>query len=285
MNLKILYRGPLTSCNYGCVYCPFAKTKNTREELAHDRRALERFIDWVEAHPEHRFGILMTPWGEGLIRRWYQEGLVRLSHMANVERAVIQTNLSCPIGWAEEADRGALALWATFHPEWVAREAFLEKCQALHRMGVRLSVGVVGFPDFKESIAEMRAALPEEVYLWINAVKRELDQLTEEDIRFFESVDPLYRVNTWLYPSQGRSCRAGATTFSVDGDGTMRRCHFIAAPIGNIYEPDFERFLMERPCSNAVCRCHIGYVHMDYLELGKVFGSGILERIPEGLNP
>ncbi|MEL6180740.1 MAG: STM4011 family radical SAM protein, partial [Myxococcota bacterium] len=152
MNLNILYRGPLTSCNYGCVYCPFAKTKNTRDELAHDRQALERFIGWVEEHSNHRFGILITPWGEGLIRRWYQEGLVRLSHMEHVHRAVIQTNLSCPIGWVEGAQRDSLALWATFHPEWVDREAFVAKCLALDAQGIRLSVGVVGFPEFRASI-------------------------------------------------------------------------------------------------------------------------------------
>ncbi|MEO0844412.1 MAG: radical SAM protein, partial [Cyanobacteria bacterium J06643_5] len=33
-------------------------------------------------------------------------------------------------------------------------------------------------------------------------------------------------------------------------------------------------------CSNDTCHCHIGYVHLDYLELDKVFGDGILERIP-----
>ncbi|MEN8446791.1 MAG: radical SAM protein, partial [Cyanobacteria bacterium J06555_13] len=29
MNLSILYRGPLLSCNYGCEYCPFAKRQQT----------------------------------------------------------------------------------------------------------------------------------------------------------------------------------------------------------------------------------------------------------------
>ena len=47
LTLSILYRGPLSSCNYGCDYCPFAKHHETAAELARDRRALERFIDWV----------------------------------------------------------------------------------------------------------------------------------------------------------------------------------------------------------------------------------------------
>ena len=38
--------------------------------------------------------------------------------------------------------------------------------------------------------------------------------------------------------------------------------------------------LLPRPCT---CGCHIGYVHLDYLELHKVFGAG-LERIPTDLS-
>jgi hypothetical protein len=50
--------------------------------------------------------------------------------------------------------------------------------------------------------------------------------------------------------------------------------------LGNIYAPDFEQALRPRPCSKETCGCHIGYVHLDYLELDRVFGSGILERVP-----
>ena len=41
--LTVLWRGSLESCNYGCPYCPFAKTTDDRDALAADRAALERF--------------------------------------------------------------------------------------------------------------------------------------------------------------------------------------------------------------------------------------------------
>ncbi|MES2572948.1 MAG: radical SAM protein, partial [Verrucomicrobiota bacterium] len=88
----ILYRGPLSSCNYGCDYCPFAKTRNSREELLDDARKLARFVDWVERRTE-QIGVLFTPWGEALFHRPYQEAIARLSHQANVSRVAIQTNL------------------------------------------------------------------------------------------------------------------------------------------------------------------------------------------------
>ncbi|MEW6491967.1 MAG: STM4011 family radical SAM protein [Cyanobacteriota bacterium] len=281
MNLKILYRGSLISCNYGCEYCPFAKRSQSAAELAEDRKALERFTNWVAEHPQHRISILFTPWGEALIHPWYQQALAKLTNLSNVDKAAIQTNLSCKLEWVEECHKQRLALWATFHPEWVSIEQFVTKCLELDRRGVRFSAGVVGFPQFKDAIAALRRELPPHIYLWINAVKRELPQLSETDRKFFESIDPLFHLNTHYYPSYGKSCRAGESVISVDGNGTVRRCHFIKDAIANIYEPNFEAALFERLCTNETCHCHIGYVHLDDLELNQVFGSGILERIPD----
>lgn len=278
--ITILYRGSLVSCNYGCRYCPFAKRSQSAEELATDRQALERFTNWIAQNKQHRFSLLFTPWGEALIHPWYQQALAQLTQLPNLDIAAIQTNLSCKLDWVEDCNKNKLALWSTFHPEWVSRQQFLGKCLELDQRGVRFSVGVVGFPQFKSEIAALRRELPAHIYLWINAVKRELPLLSVEDRQFFESIDPLYHLNTHYYPSDGKSCRAGASVISVDGEGTIRRCHFIKQPIGNIYDPNFELALFERPCTNQTCHCHIGYVHLDYLELEKVFGSSLLERIP-----
>lgn len=280
MHLTILYRGSLVSCNYGCEYCPFAKRQQTAAELAIDRQSLEKFANWIADHPQHEFSILFTPWGEALIHPWYQQTLAWLSHLPNVWKVAIQTNLSCSLDWIEQANPDRLALWTTFHADWSNLDRFLASCDQLQHRGIRFSVGVVGFPQFRETITTLRQQLPKTVYLWINAVKAELPQLTADDRAFFQSIDPLYELNTHRYPSLGKDCRAGASVISVDGEGTMRRCHFIKEAIGNLYDPAFEMALVERSCTNETCHCHIGYVHLDYLELDKVFGAGILERVP-----
>lgn len=280
MHLTILYRGSLVSCNYGCDYCPFAKRQQSAAELAVDRQSLEQFAGWIADHPQHEFSLLFTPWGEALIHCWYQQTLAHLSQLPNVRKVAIQTNLSCSLEWVQWANPDRLALWATFHPEWSDLDRFLEKCHELCDYGIRYSVGVVGFPRFRPAITALRQRLPQTVYLWINAVKAELPQLAPDDRAFFQSIDPLYDLNTHHYPSLGKSCRAGASVISVDGAGTIRRCHFIKTAIGNIYDPAFEQVLTEQPCTNETCHCHIGYVHLDYLELDKVFGTGLLERIP-----
>jgi MoaA/NifB/PqqE/SkfB family radical SAM enzyme len=279
MNLSILYRGPLSSCNYGCAYCPFAKRREDRAALAHDRAAWERFTDWIAARPaDDALGVLVTPWGEALVRRWYREGLARLSRLPQVVRAAAQTNLSGPLDWLERADPSRLALWCTYHPAWTTHERFLAQCRRLDAAGVGYSVGVVGVPEHHAAAVAMRRALRPETYMWINAVKSAGRDAAWE--ARWQAIDPLFALNVAHHPSRGRACGAGHRAISVDGDGTMRRCHFIAEPIGNLYQEGWDAALAPRPCTNETCHCHIGYVHLDYLELDKVFASGILERIP-----
>jgi len=279
MKLDLLYRGPLASCNYGCAYCPFAKRKDSRAQLAIDRAAWRRFVAWAAAQPAtDQLGVLVTPWGEALIRRWYQDGLAELSRLPQITRAAVQTNLSAPLDWIAAADPDRLALWCTYHPAWTTLDAFVAQCRRLDGAGVRYSVGVVGQREHHAAAVALRAALPAETYVWINAVKALA--YTAEELAAWEAIDPLFRLNTRRWPSLGKACGAGERAIAVDGDGTMRRCHFIQQPIGNLYDAGWRDALVPRACTQVACHCHIGYVHLDYLELGKVFATGLLERVP-----
>jgi MoaA/NifB/PqqE/SkfB family radical SAM enzyme len=281
MDLSILYRGPLSSCNYGCDYCPFAKHSETVAEHKADERALNRFVSWVSDRTSDTISILFTPWGEALIRKRYQQALVRLSNMPHVRKVVIQTNLSCSLNWVDDCDKRKLALWTTFHPTEVSRQRFVARCMELHQRGVRFSVGAVGLKEHAGEIEALRRELPASIYLWINAFKRNPDYYSSADVERFEAIDTLFPVNNENHPSLGRACRCGESVISVYGDGSIRRCHFIDQKIGNIYDDDLGDVLRERPCSNRTCGCHIGYVHLDHLKLYQIYQDGILERIPK----
>jgi MoaA/NifB/PqqE/SkfB family radical SAM enzyme len=279
MNWSILYRGVLSGCNYSCDYCPFAKRKDSRAVLAEDARQLDDFVNWVESRKNESIGILFTPWGEALIRKYYQEAIIRLSRMPNVHKVSIQTNISCPLDWLEKCDKDKVALWTTFHPTQTTMNQFLKKCQQLDALKVKYSVGVVGFKEALTDIEDMRKKLPKETYLWINALKKDANYYTTDDIYRMTATDPHVAYNLTNHQSKGLACRAGHTTFSVNGVGDITRCHFIKDVIGNIYAPDFDQQLYPRLCTNDTCGCHIGYVHLEKLKLETVFSDGLLERI------
>ena len=281
MDLTILYRGPLASCDYDCPYCPFAKRRDSPEQLRADRAALERFTAWAAARTGDRISVLFTPWGEGLVRSWYRRALVELAQLPHIGRVAIQTNLSGRTRWlaeAGESTRDRIALWCTYHPGQTPYDRFLAKCRELTGLGVRYSVGVVGLDEHLDEARRLRADLPGEVYLWVNAAEGR--SYTDEKADRWTSLDPLFPYSRDPHRSAGMPCRTGESVISVDGDGTVRRCHFVPAELGNLYDGSYRRALGPRACPLAVCDCHIGYVHLETLPLYDVFAGGVLERIP-----
>ncbi|ROZ46439.1 radical SAM protein [Rhodococcus sp. WS3] len=280
-SLSILYRGPLASCNYDCPYCPFAKRRDPPAELRADRASLERFAAWVAERTDLRLSVLFTPWGEALVRSWYRRTLAELSWLPHVERVAIQTNLSARTTWLADADPSTLALWCTFHPGQISLERFLVKCRELDGGGIRYSVGVVGFPEHLDLACELRQKLPENVYLWVNAAEGRV--YSDDEAQVWTELDPLFPYSRNPHPSVGKACRTGESVISVDGDGTIRRCHFVPEVIGNLYDGSLEQTLTARECPKTMCDCHIGYVHLESLPLYDAFAGGVLERIPATL--
>jgi hypothetical protein len=249
--------------------------------MATDKQQVERFVAYVQQQTAIQFKIFFTPWGEGLIRKHYQQAMVDLSHMANVQKVAIQTNLSCPPGWLQKANKEKIALWATYHPGQVSRQDFLDKCRQLDSLGVMYSVGVVGFKETIEEIETIRSLLPKERYLWVNALKKQADYYNETERERLIAIDPYVPYNMVYHESKGKACRTGHTVISVDGDGHIYRCHFIKEKLGNLYEDALQNILIPRTCTNDTCGCHIGYVHMDDLKLYDVYKSRELERVVE----
>ena len=278
---NILYRGPLSSCNYDCHYCPFAKTRSTPAEVSADRASLERFTAWVATQVDRSIGVLFTPWGEALVHQHYRDAMLTLAALPNVYRVAVQTNLSADVVFLAEAAPDKVALWASYHPEEVSEARFLSRCGDLDRTGTRYSVGAVGLREYLPAIESLRARLNPNVYLWINAYKDEgTDYYDAHDLARLMAIDPYFGLNRQDYGSAGRACAAGHTSFTVDGDGDARRCHFIDDVIGNIHDARFEQQLHAEPCTRQICDCHIGYVHRPELDLYRLFGDGVLERIP-----
>jgi len=281
MNLSLLYRGPLASCNYGCSYCPFSKREETLAQLERDRLALARFKAWLSNQTEHRWKILFTPWGEALIRRWYREAIAELSHQLHIEFVTIQTNLSGSLSWLTSCEVRKVSLWATYHPTETEIKAFLRKVHLVQKQRVRLCVGTVGVPEALPQIEDLRQQLPGDVYLWVNAQQPRKHPYTAEELQRFQAIDPQFELTTRRARSLGKFCAAGELSFTVDGVGDMRRCHFVDEVIGNCYEANWEAALQPRPCPNRFCDCFLGKSQLLSEELRPIFGSTLLARLPE----
>lgn len=277
--LTILWRGPLESCNYACSYCPFAKRSARRDVLDRDRAAVERFVQWVASHRQRQLAILFTPWGEGLVHAWYRRALSELSRMPQVQRVGIQTNGSTSMEWVDEANRERLALWITWHPTEVALEQLLAQVNDLRRRDVRFSVGAVAVPAHLPLVERLRAALPADVPCWVNALQPH-GRYTPDEVARWTAIDPQFPLSVRPHASRGKRCRTGDSAITVDGDGAIRRCHFVDEVLGNLFSDDLDQILRPRPCPRAQCACYIGYAHLEHLRLDTAYGDDLLFRIP-----
>jgi hypothetical protein len=279
LSLSILYRGPLASCNYGCAYCSLAKD-STAASHAGDEASLARFVAWAAGRGDDRIAVFFTPAGEVLTHGRYQRAIARLTELPGIVKVAVQTNLSCSLEWMRSCHTEKLALWCTYHPRHVQRESFLEQCRTLDALGVRYSVGMVGLREHLGEAEQIRGILPPRVYLWINAYRHVARYYSPELAERFTAIDPLFPFNLCPHASHNEACHTGHKVIAVDGDGTIRRCHFVAESLGNLYQSGWDQALRPRPCPRAECHCHIGYVHLAHLQLDEIFQEGLLERIP-----
>jgi hypothetical protein len=138
----------------------------------------------------------------------------------------------------------------------------------------------VGAPEHLSEIAALRAELPGDIYLWINAQQPRKRPYTADEIAAMSAIDPHFLLTARRQKSAGRPCRSGETGFTVDGHGDMRRCHFVDEVIGNFYDDCWERALQARVCPRQWCDCFLGKSQLLADDLDPVLGTGILARIP-----
>lgn len=291
---EVLYRGSLKSCNYHCSYCPFSKHRSSERELERDRREWFRFVESLTdrmggensqalATEQGGFRALMVaPYGEALIHRWYWEGLAAVSRTERMEAVGAQTNLSFPLEKSLEYYRSTggrldkLRLWATFHPEMVCPEDFAQKCRQVWEAGVILSVGAVGAPEYLGSAQRLRALLPKEIYLWINKMDGLRRDYTEAETKAFLELDPYFWQELLPVPAEVEQCRE---RLFVESGGRMRACNIARAMAGNWYGEDRSCGVPPH-CGRKVCSCYLAYGgRADYVNQ-ILFGPHPIFRIP-----
>lgn len=284
MNLirQIYFRGSLRSCNYRCSYCSFGR-KTTVEDTQKDRQSLSHFYEKVSrlAGP---LKIMLIPYGEGLIHSYYQESMLQLALLPQIEAVSCQTNLSFSARAFMEkirnhnVDTRKVKLWASFHPEMVEVDTFIEKIHYLYDSGINLCVGAVGAKNSKEILYVLRRKLNPRIYLFINAKQGKAEPLDKDDLSFFTSIDPLFPFDYKNAKADIRTCRGGKDTIYVNASEKAYPCPRNPLPMGVLID--------ESPCSKPLCRkercdCYIAYSNQQNTPLGRMMGTGAFFRIPE----
>lgn len=271
--LELLYRGSLKSCNYQCSYCPFSKRRMSERELKRDQEQWEQFVRTMEENADRLKirSLMVIPYGEALIHAWYWEGLGRLGAIPGIQATGAQTNLSFSVSESLKCLKEAggkcekLYLWATFHPEMVSVEAFSETCRTLLQEGIHLCAGAVGVPKNIRLLQELRAALPGDLYLWINRMDGLRRSYTREETEQFLEIDPYFTRELAEVSADPGQC--GNRLFVEDsGKGTVKLCNISRdSPPG---------------CGRNRCSCYLAYGGRRDLLNQVLFGPHPLFRIP-----
>ena len=217
--------------------------------------------------------IMILPYGEALIHPYYQEGIAGLANLPNVLGISCQTNLSFNVkqfvSVLPSEVIGKIKLWASFHPEMVSVDNFVKKAHYLFDNGIELCVGVVGHPENKEIIRELREELRADIYLFINSMRGIAHRLKTEDISFFTSIDNLFGYDRKQVKADIQKCKGGRETIFIDESGNWYAC-----PRSGVKMTD------QPVCKRKVCDCYIAYSNNNSV-IQDIMGNGFIWRIPQ----
>ncbi len=272
---EITYRGMLRSCNYSCSYCPFAKRKYSKTESQKDQESLATFFHEIEQRKEE-VSILIAPYGEAMIHKYYQETLIRFSQLNQVKQIGIQTNGSFSIEeftFLVEKLGGVAAkihFWISFHPEMIEQKSFVEKVREISK-NFPLCVGVVGEEKKLPEIVKLRREIPDKIYLWINRMDGMKGNYQPETIEQFLAIDPMFSWELKTWKAQTCHCigQGGEALHGFyQGKGSLASC--------------IRHLDSTARCKGNQCNCYLSYSHLNHFRQAQnFFGIGAHLRIPK----
>lgn len=296
----LYYRGYISSCNYTCDYCPFAKKKYSHIEIQKDKQSLQNFFDFIQKTIfNSTISIFFTPYGEGMIHEYYMDYLVKFAQLEKIKYVSIQTNLSFDHKFLlsklqeKEISLDKIKLWASFHSTMVSVEEFGKKANYLHKY-LDISVGIVAIPGAIDKILELKQKLDPKIYLWINGLARQKGKYSSEDIRALKHIDPLFEyelnnirlkstnTNKILSPSTKLydECSASRSRFFIEANGDVMPCHVNRKILYNIYHGEEQSFNHKFTCTRKLCDCYLAYSNLEKTKLENFFGELLPVRIP-----
>lgn len=281
---NICFRGSLSSCNYSCSYCSFAKSRFCETELVKDKESLNRFCDFIDSTDfKNDISIFLTPYGEGLIHPYYVEAIARLALNPKCRLISCQTNLSFNADAfierlkASNVNLSKVKLWASCHPQMVSIDEFVNKVNQL-KASIDLCAGIVAIPEDLQNVLELRKRLPKDIYMWVNAKEKEKTRYTDSQVKSLIQTDPLFSRELQKYRFQDGCCHAGTDSVFIRANGDVFPCHINKNRLFNIYTNSGP--VLPFQCDKRFCDCYLAYSHRFDSGLDRYFGDDTPVRVP-----
>lgn len=270
----IFYRGWIDFCNFHCSYCPFSKNAYDEKVVQKEMEELKKFYDYLNKIPEE-INVVICPYGEALYHSFYQDFLITVTKLPNINAIGIQTNLSLSVDnfikkleiLAEKSKK--IYLWATWHSEYENIDSFVQKVTKLSTK-VKISAGVVANKKNHKEIFELRNKLPADVYLWINAMEQRRNKFNEIEIKELEKVDPMFPYEFKINREKYFSICSSYENIYVDRGFYSSRCFFKKS-----------KNLGENCHDHKNCDCYLGYSNFLDSPIRKFFGDNFCFRNPD----
>lgn len=283
--LLVLFRTRLEWCNFTCHYCPWNanQVRVESEAFRNDAHRLNRIVDRVAQLPRP-VEFFITPKAEYMVLPYWRDAVRRLLALPQVTRLTIQTHLGWDIAsYLPTVDTRKLALWTTYHPSETTpadRSTLMNRWMLLRENGIRFTIGIVGTHEHFSEMIDLRSSLPPDIYVWVNAYKRQADYYTPQQLDAIRSVDPYFDLNNQHFPSLGQLCTAGSHALFLDDDGDLRRCFFVGDILGNLFPDGWTTLPAPTSCPVATCHCYVGHMHIVDLGFRDIYGDDLAVRRP-----
>lgn len=148
-----------------------------------------------------------------------------------------------------------LRLWCSFHPSQVSKEVFRNQVLAIKDAGIVCSVGAVASVTDYDTLQWLRTHLPPDIYFWLNANERDKKPTSDEINAQFQLLDPLYNLETSLWPANVEFCLGGKKSVFMNADGDLFACNISKIKIGNLYQQQCS----SPACMARQCHCYLAY--------------------------
>jgi len=264
-------------CNYKCSYCIFWKEHKERYPF---REINEWKKIWDGIFEKYGCCHIRLSGGEPFIYPHFLELIAMLSKKHTVD---ITTNLSFDAdSFMKYVPSGGVTLSASFHPEFIDIDKFLDKVVFLNEKGFPASVSFVAYPPHLKDLEKYKSAAGKRkifnqtgiLFKVIPFIGKFEDKKYPEDYdagqkRLLEEVATNTEIESqkelnvqWLdqgeneKSKQDKICRMGQMYAKILPNGDVTRCcHHESGKLGSIFDKDFRLLDEPAPCKIQSCPC------------------------------